>query len=258
MDLKKYITESERHYNYRLKTICSLDDYAMDWVERVLLKYLPVDISKPRKTILQKNPLDFKNVRAAEVWIVDITTALPASAYVLGQEIQLALGVPENHVIVRGANDPNEVESERLVAAAEIALDAAAKGLTPDALLNDPDYEEAEVPDELYGDKYNGKFLGYLRTVQKEREAKQKVDAPNAKFGWLNMPGQDVADDNGEFNANIDGAPGIGQPGPKPEIHNQGTTGALTDVKREYKRLYGKNGTRVVASRTMDTTKDPK
>lgn len=95
MNLKHYIAETERTYTYKLKTICQLDDYAMDRIEQVCLKYQPIDISRPRKLMMQKAPLDFNNVDAAEVWVVDFEFGLPVSSYVLGEEIRYALGARE-------------------------------------------------------------------------------------------------------------------------------------------------------------------
>jgi hypothetical protein len=256
MDFKQYIADAQRFYHYRVKTICVLDDHAMDWFERVLLKYDPVDITKPHKTIIQKNPLDFKNVAAAEVWIVDVTTALPASGYVLQKELQLALGIPENYIVVRGENDPIEIENDRLVADEQMDLDAAAKGLTRDALLTDQDYSEVDTTDpELYGAKYNSQFLGFLRTVQKDRAEKAKVDAEGGYFSWLNQPKPDVEPDEGAYNADIKDAPTIGKVGTDLNNYQTAPEGNMTGGKREYRRLYGKDGVRTTLSQKTDTTK---
>jgi hypothetical protein len=259
MSLKKYIVETERSYNYRLKTIVSLDDDAMDRIERLAMKYQPLDISRPRKTIMQKNPLDFTNigVDAAEVWIVDFEFGLPASGYAFGEEIRHVLGAPEKYVIVRGANDPTEVESERLVAGAEIADEAVKQGLTPSGLLNDPTYSEVTPAENLYGKVHNERFLDYLRTVQKEREAKSKVDPLSPLFKWIDMPKQETTDE-GEYNADIPDAPRLGKAGPTSDGSDTAKEGNLDDRKRTYKRQYGKNGERVIATRVVDTAKDPK
>jgi hypothetical protein len=257
MSLKQYIAETERSYNYRLKTIVPLDDHAMDLIERITMKYQPLDISRPRKTMLQANPLDFTNVEASEVWIVDFEFGLPASGYILGQEIHRILGVPENHVIVRGANDPTEVESERLIAAEEIGAEAKELGLTPSGLLTDPTYSEVTPAEDLYGKVHNEKFLDYLRTVQKEREERSKVDAPNALFKWIDMPKQQ-ADDDGAYNADIPDAPRIGKAGPTSDGSDTAKEGNLDDRKRTYKRQYGKGGERTMLSRTVDTAKEKK
>jgi len=257
MSLKQYIAETERTYTYRLKTIVPLDDYAMDRIERICMKYQPLDISRPRKTLLQKNPLDFTNIDAGEVWIVDLEFGLPASGYVLGQEVRHALGVPENHVIVRGSNDPTEVESERLNAADEIGEEAKEKGLKPSGLLTDPTYSEVTPAADLYGKVHNEKFLDYLRTVQKEREEKSKVDAPNPLFKWMDMPKQET-EDEGLYNADIPDAPRLGKAGDGKPDEGVSDKGILTDRKRTYKRQYGADGERTMLSRTKDTTKDPK
>jgi hypothetical protein len=258
MDFKKYIAETERSYNYRLRTICLLDDNAMDKIERIAMKYQPLDISRPRKTMMQKNPLDFQNVEHGEVWIVDFEFGLPASGYMFGEEIRHALACPENHVIVRGSNDPTEVETERLVASEEMGKEAADRGLSPSGLLNDPHYSEVTPAEDLYGKAHNEKFLGYLRTVQKEREAKSKIDAPNAKFKWLDLPKNDVKEDDGAYNADIPDAPKVGKAGEKVDPTDVAREGNLDDRKRTYKRQYGKEGTLTMLTNKVDTTKDPK
>lgn len=266
MSLKQYIAEGERSYHYRLKTIVPLDDAVMDRIEREVLKYDPIDISRPRKTMFQVNPIDFTNVRgmdknAMEVFIVDMELGLPASPSVLAKAIQQTLAVPEDHVIVRAPNDPSEVESERLVAAAEMGAEAKKLGLTPAGLLTDPTYSEVTTPTDLYGKVHNEKFLDALRTVQKEREAKAKVDATNPLFKWMDMP-EGTPDDNGAYNADIPDAPRIGRPSDKGVvdgvIDGVSNVGNLTDRRRTYKRLYGKDGERTMLSRSVDTGVDPK
>lgn len=258
MNLKKYIAESERTYTYRLKTIVPLDDYAMDRIEQVCMRHQPIDISRPRKTIMQKNPIDFKNVDHAEVWIVDFEFGLPISSYVFAEQIRHALAADKRHIIVRGSNDPNEVESERLVAAEELGAEAAEKGLTPEGLLKDAEYSEVEAVDgaELYGKKHNDRLLDYLRTVQKEREEKSKVDAPSPLFKWMDMP-KGAEDDDMAFNADIPDAPGLGKANGEGPDEMVSDKGILTDRKKVYKRQYGKNGARTTLTKEVDTRKDP-
>ena len=257
MNLKNYIAETERTYTYKLKTIVQLDDYAMDRIEQVCLKYQPIDISRPRKLMLQKAPLDFTNVDAAEVWVVDFEFGLPVSSYVFGEEIRYALGARERDVIVRGSNDPTEVENERLVAADEMSAEATAKGLKPSGLIEDPTYSEVTPAEDLYGKAHNEKFLDYLRTVQKEREEKAKVDPANPLFKWMDMPKQEV-EDEGAYNADIPDAPRLGKDngtGPCPDTSDKGI---FTDRRKTYKRQYGKGGERTMLTKEVDTRKDPK
>lgn len=262
MNLKQYIAESERVYNYRLKSVIPLDDDAMDRLETAILKYQPIDITRPIKTMLQKNPLDFPNVFAAEVFICDITLGLPASSYVLQNEIRTALHTTETNIVVRGYNDPTEIETNRLNTMAELDSDAREQGLEPRSILTDPNYGEFQEPEkELYGNSYNSKFLNYLRKIEKEDEDKHKVDAHNSLFSWMDLPKSDVIDDDGAHNKDIKDAPTVGDA--KGETIDTGASnhGNMSDHKKTYKRLYGKNGLRMkdtIVSKDVDTLKAPK
>ncbi len=169
--LRKYFDEAERRYNYRIKTIHPLDETGLDAVEKAIVKYNPFDISQISKTILHRNPLDFPNVKAAEVYSVDISLGLPVSPSVLRKEIADNMGIRENDIMVRGENDPTEIENQRINADADIATEA--KGDEPATLLDTAlDYPEVEAieGDRLYGDAYNGKLLQTMMKIAAERK----------------------------------------------------------------------------------------
>lgn len=256
MNLHQYIHDSERTYNYRIKTVCELNDDAMDRLERVLMKHCPVDIKRPRKTMLQKNPLDFTTVDAAEVYIVDIELGVPASVYTLTKELCKSMGINGDHLVVRGYNDPHEIENELQSSKTEMDEEAEAAGMEQSSILLDPNYENGEDPQELAGDAYNKKFLSYLRKVQDEKPTQKKVDAPHPLSVWKDQPKGEPTDE-GDYNANIEGAPTIGKAGEGPDVETS-NQGNLTDRKRTYKRQYGKEGTLKMLQRTVDTQKDPK
>lgn len=256
MNLQQYINESERTYHYRIKTVVELGDDAMDRLERVLMKHCPVDVSRPRKTMLQKHPMDFTTVDAAEVYIVDVELGVPASPYVLHKELCKSMGVNGDHLNVRGYNEPSEIENERLAAATEMDEEASAAGLEHTSVLLDPNYENGEEPQELAGDGYTKKFLSYLRKVQEEKPTQKKVDAPHPLSVWKDQPKQETTDE-GDYNANIEGAPTIGKAGEGPDVETS-NQGNLTDRKRTYKRQYGKDGSTKMLKRDVDTQKDPK
>jgi hypothetical protein len=253
MKLQDYIAETQKVYSYRLKTIFPMDDDVMDKIEQVCLRYSVVDLTKPIKTILQKNPLDFQNTKAAEVYMVDLTFKMPASSYVLAQEFRVALGAPENSVIVKGLNDPTEVENEHISALDDMDAEAKRLGMKQSGLLNDPTYSEVTTPTDLYGAVHNQKFLDVLRAVQKEREAAQKIDAPNALFKWMDLPDQVDADDMA-YNKDIKDAPKLGDASKaeKGNLNGVSNAGNLTDVNRVYKRQYGKDGKVTMMSRKVN------
>lgn len=204
-----YVKEQEREYPIRIKTIVPLDDRAMEYIERVLDKYVPKDITKPVKTIMQKHPLDFSDIKNAEVWIVDITTALPVSAYVLMQELKLALNIPEKYIVVRNANDPREVENQRQASNDEIDMASMEGGYSPTARLSTnasyDDDELGELSRPVYGNDYNSEFLTVLAQVAAER---QKF-AANPDTNDLDQGGTVVDDEvqANDFNDHIADAP---------------------------------------------------
>lgn len=251
--LRKYM--SDKKYHYRVKTVIELDDDAISRIERAIAKYVPLDIGQVEKTIFQRNPLDFPGIENREVYIVDITLEYPASSYILQQELRFALNIPEKFIVVRGENEPTEVENQRLNAEADMTEEAEAKGLTRDAMLNNSDYPEGKDVDgkDYYGDEYNSRLTGYLAKVAAERKAKAEVVAPNAPkpFKWLEQePKQDSAD----FNANVKGAaPSASnrKAGKAGDETAAADAGHLDDNTKTHKRIYkSASGSRSILSKT--------
>lgn len=208
---RDYVQEREREYNLRIKTVVPVGDDELKYMERVLDKYVLIDITKPVKTILQKHPLDFGDLTNVEVWIIDVVTALPASAYVLQQELKLALNIPEKYIVVRNANDPKEVETQRMAARDEIDMEAMEQGLSPAPRLStNSAYDEDEqgiLEEPVYGNEYNTRFLEVLAQVSADREIHiADADTPELDEGGTILDDQDVAPPNA-FNEDIVDAP---------------------------------------------------
>jgi hypothetical protein len=256
MDIKKYITESEKRYNLRIKTVVGLDDELIGKIENAIAKYQPIEVERATKTILQKHPLDFKNVENAEVWIMDVVFALPASPVDVREEVRKALDAPEAFVVVRNRNEPMEIETARLNAVADIEEEAKSRGLVPASLLStDPDYPEYEVtdPKALAGNDYNTAFLAHLAQVQKERpDMRVKLAKEQTLFNWMKMPDrkdQEPVQDASDFNKDIKGAPKVA-PKVKIKFNDKSIMGDVNDETRVVNMLYtDKKGKKVVLSR---------
>ena len=256
--LRHYLTDTT--YHYRVKTVVELDDAAMDRIEKACAKYVPKDISAVMKTVFQRHPLDFPGIDNGEVYIVDLTFEYPASSYVLQQELRYALNIPEKFIIVRGDNDPSEIETQRLNAVADLEEEADAKGLERDALLNHPDYPEAEKIDaeDYYGDAYNSRLTDYLHRIKEER--KLEVVAANAPkpFEWLEQePKQDTSD----FNAHIDGAPQAASTrnkAKKAEDTDTSNVGTVKDTAKNYRQVYGSSKSPTILTKTGAVAKKDK
>lgn len=193
MNFRSYLEQTEKLYYYRIKTVKVLDDAALDRIQKVIQKYDPVEMSSVKKTILQKNPLDFYSIQNAEVYIVDLVLGLPVSSYILQQELRYSLSVSEQELFVRNDNEPSELETSRLNSEKEFTEEAKEKGYVRDALLNNPDYPEMEKIDstQLSGDVYNSRLLAYLKNV-KDNRPEMRVDAASSLFKWLDYPNNEV------------------------------------------------------------------
>lgn len=208
---KDYIQEQEKVYSLRIKSVAPIGDDELEWIERVLQKYVLIDITKPIKTIRQRHPLDFQDISNAEVWIIDIKCGLPVSAYVLKQELQLALSISENFIVVRGENDPLEIETQRLNALDEIDAEALDKNLSPAARLStnseyDKD-ERGDLEEPMYGNEYNSKFLETLAKVAAERE-RYGIEPASPELDEGDTVIDDMAPEDGNaFNKDVEDAP---------------------------------------------------
>jgi hypothetical protein len=205
---KEYLAESQKVFNFRLKTVVPLEQKHRDILEKVLEKYKPISFTE-NKTIFQKSPMDFApNIDHAEVYIIDFTLSLPISAYLLRQEIRAAWGVQEDYVLIKSENDPLEVYNQRMDLESEIDAEAKKKGMQVAPRLGVssayPEYEQTPQTHDLYGNKYNSKFLELLAQTAAERK-ENRIEPAAPLFSFLKYPEVNVESDH--FNKNIEGAP---------------------------------------------------
>lgn len=265
MDFAEYLELSEKQYHLRLKTVVPLDDKEMVRIERVVSKYNPQYVSSPKKTMIQKNPLDFdREVENAEVWIVDFIFGLPADPMVVREDIRKALDAPERYVIVKTRNDPTEIETLRLNAIDEIEAEAKKRNLKAASLLNDePEYIEGngniENGSNLYGNDYNNSLLYYLQQVRDKRDD-FVYKSKNTLFNYLDLPkreDQEPVQNDVNYNEKI--SPIKVHPKKsdiKIDIPITSIMGGVDDQNRTISKVFkDENGNRVVISRKFGDQK---
>lgn len=151
--LKQYITEAKTDYPFRLKFAVEITDEHLDRLEGALDRYNVKSVSKSSKTIMQKHPMDFGNLPACEVYIVDLVLEYPTTPDILQNYISGMLGIPESHIVVRSPNHPEEVQNDK----DQKEIDDTDPEAKPESLL-DSDYPESE--DDLpAGQEYTDKML---------------------------------------------------------------------------------------------------
>jgi hypothetical protein len=205
---KKLLQESQKEYSYRLKTVVPLDDKRLEIMERFLRRYDLLDFGTPITVDAKHDVLEFQDLDNAVVNYLDFTVAVPMSAYILQQELRAALSVPEKFLVVRADNEPVEVEGNRNAILRHLEQIAKKKGLTQKASLlsTDREYLPAEQPTvtDVYGDKYNKKFLNTLAQVAASRKTQTfETSSDNNDVAKImaasREPKQDVADFNSEY-----------------------------------------------------------
>ena len=147
--LKQYLAESEKTYEFRLRSLNEISDEHMDRIENHMKKYNMESMGAPKKTVMHK-PRGFADVGAQEVYIYDFATKLPATPHALHEEIASICGCSMGSMIVHNMKEAQELWE------VEEESDEEAK-----SVLADADYSEAEKinPEDHYGDKYNEKMV---------------------------------------------------------------------------------------------------
>lgn len=149
--LKQYLAESEKTYEFRLRSLVEISDEHMDRIETHMKKYNMESMGAPKKTIMHK-PKGFAGTTAQEVYMYDFATKLPATTNALHEEIASICGVSLGEMIVHSMLENRELWDIDV----EEESDEEAK-----SVLADADYSEAEKikAEDHFGDAYNEKMI---------------------------------------------------------------------------------------------------
>lgn len=172
--LHHYLMESQKTYEFRMKTVIELSNEQLDKLETHLRKYEAYDIETPKRTIMQSAPLDFYNKGACEVYIIDFKTKLPVSPQILINELVSKMGIGEGDIRIRNRAEPAEELDELHREAHKEGADQIKK---KKALLLDPEYKEIKNPkaDDYHGEKHKTKFMRELEKARKPLATEYKL-----------------------------------------------------------------------------------
>ena len=154
--LKEYLTENAKVYSFKIKIACDLPEGFEANFKKALEKYSVSRFEKTKTTPVQESPMDFPMVKNASVTMYEADLFYPIISPQIVNMLVADLGIYEECVRVRGANE------------ADIEYDASAE-TNKTALLDTP-YEKGEKFKNFFGDAYNKSFLKDLDKASKQRK----------------------------------------------------------------------------------------
>lgn len=172
-NLKQYITESVKLYDYTIKIAGDVDKNFLDlFTHNLKEKFDAVNISAPKSTPIQKDPYGFPNLRNQSVTIIKANFRYPATEPMIQQVAQL-LGYNINMVraIQTNYNDSINVEAQ-----------AYDNEESHSPLLNHTELEEmpgAKDANKAYGDSYLSNIKDQMKgnQIQMQYAGKQTPEA---------------------------------------------------------------------------------
>ena len=161
--LKQYIMESVHTYDCTIKIAGHIDNTWLDMFKFNLKKFDPIEISEPKSTPIQKNPLGFDGVENEPVTMLKCKFRYPATEPMIQQIAQL-LGYNVNNVRVVKTGYDESITSE---------MEGYANEADHSPLLNHGELEEqpgAKEAAKAYGNSY-------LDSI-KEQTKDDKIEIP--------------------------------------------------------------------------------
>lgn len=146
------ILDGEQIFEYRLKFAFPPSEQDVAKVERYLQKFDLIESTAVRHTIFQTNPVDFPQLDAGEIYLLDVTTARAMQIQDTIQE--LAEHISQHQDLIRIRNMAEPLQSYVTEAEDDLEFDEV---YTPKLL--DTEYSDAEKidADEYMGDKLSDK-----------------------------------------------------------------------------------------------------
>ena len=161
-EFARYLTESIKEYDYKIKVAGDLNKDFANQLETACQKFEVKKLSAGKKTPIQETPLDFPTLKNIQVTIYELTTMYPVSAYELREYLAYYLNLPKNQLVVKKPGEPSEEYQDEM----------NNKPSEFKSKLQDIEYGDAPKveADKIYGDKANASLLKELLKDKKKQE----------------------------------------------------------------------------------------
>lgn len=165
--LKQYLLEGKTQYRFRVKLAFRPDADQLDRMKSSLEGLGLTEFGSVKRHPVQRDSRDFPNLGAIEPHVFDIVFDYPVTAEKIAEIFQRECEVKPSEMLVYNSLQSRDRED---------SAEAYQRPEKPESQLLKP-YEEVKQA-ELFGDKYNEKFLKELRAERDSKTAKSaKADA---------------------------------------------------------------------------------
>ncbi len=113
----KYLTESTKTYEYKVKIAGDIDKDFATKMETALGKFEVAKMSAGKKTPIQSLPLDFPALSNEAVTIFDVTTNYPSAVREMQEYLADYMRISPACVVVRKPGEPTEEYQEQMAVA---------------------------------------------------------------------------------------------------------------------------------------------
>ena len=167
----KYLTESTKTYEYKVKIAGDIDKNFTTKMETALGKFEVAKMSAGKKTPIQSVPLDFPALSNESVTIFDVTTNYPAAVKVMQNYVADYMNVNPAMIVVRKPGEPTEQYQDEMAVAGKSEYKSKLK----DIEMSDAPKVNAE---DFHSSKANMSLLKELLKdkVPQEFEKTQKAE----------------------------------------------------------------------------------
>ena len=169
----KYLTESTKTYEYRVKIAGDIDKDFASRLETACQKFEVQKLSAGKKTPIQSLPLDFPTLKNESVTIYDLKTSYPVAVRELKEYIADYMKISPACVVVRTPDEPTEEYQEQIANAGKSEYVNK---------LHDIEYKDAPKTnsEDFHSTKAN---MSLLKELLKDREKIEFAAKPKVETG---------------------------------------------------------------------------
>jgi len=169
----KYLTESTKTYEYRVKIAGDIDKDFASRLETACQKFEVQKLSAGKKTPIQSLPLDFPAIKNESVTIFNLSTSYPVSVRELKEYIADYMRISPAMVVVRTPDEPTEEYQEQIANAGKSEYVNK---------LHDIEYKDAPKTnsEDFHSTKAN---MSLLKELLKDREKIEFAAKPKVETG---------------------------------------------------------------------------